>query len=75
MDRVLDAKWLSCPMPVIKTRLAINEMDIGEVVTVHATDPASVIDIRHFCNITGNTLLDSSTNGGVYTYVIRKEAP
>ena len=62
-------------MPVIKTRLAINEMDIGDIVTVHATDPASAIDIRHFCNMTGNPLLDSTTENGVYTYVIRKDAP
>ncbi len=75
MDRVLDAKGVSCPIPVIKTRLAINEMDVGEVITVLATDPASAIDIRHFCNITGNSLLDSDTDGGVYTYVIRKDVP
>ncbi|MEE8351123.1 MAG: sulfurtransferase TusA family protein [Rhodospirillales bacterium] len=75
MDRVLDAKGVSCPIPVIKTRLAINEMDVGEVITVLATDPASAIDIRHFCNVTGNPLLDSTTDDSVYRYVIRKDAP
>jgi len=75
MDRVLDVKGLRCPMPVLKTGLAIKEMDVGDIVTVHATDPASAIDIRHFCNITENPLIDSSIDGDVYTYVIRKDAP
>jgi len=75
MDRVLHVKGLLCPIPVIKTRLAIKEMDVGEVITVHATDPSSAIDIRHFCNVTNNALLDSTIDGGVFTYVIRKDAP
>ena len=50
-------------------------LDVGDIVTVHATDPASAIDIRHFCNITENPLIDSSIDGDVYTYVIRKDAP
>ena len=72
MDRVLDAKGLKCPLPVIKTRLALNKMAVGEVVTVLATDPGSKIDIRHLCNITGNELVDASEEDGVLTYVIRR---
>jgi len=72
MDRVLDAKGLKCPLPVIKTRLALNKIAVGEVVTVLATDPASKIDIHHLCNITGNELVDASEEDGVLTYVIRR---
>jgi len=72
MDRVLDAKGLKCPLPVIKTRLALNKMAVGEVVTVLATDPASKIDIHHLRNITGNELVDASVEDGVLTYVIRR---
>ncbi len=72
MDRVLDAKGLRCPLPVIKTRMTLDEMAVGEVVTVLATDPASNIDIRHLCNITGNELMDASEEDGVLTYVIRR---
>ena len=71
-DRVLDAKCLKCPLPVIKTRMVLNKMAVGEVVTVLATDPASNIDIRHLCNITGNELVDASKEDGVLTFVIRK---
>ena len=75
MDRVLDAKGLKCPLPVIKTRLALNKMAVGEVVTVLAADPASKIDIHHLCNIAGNELVDASEEDGVLTYVIgRTEA-
>lgn len=72
MDRVLDAKGLMCPLPVIKTRKALAEMGMGEVVTVLATDPASNIDIRHFCNITGHELMDATEKDGVVTFIIRK---
>ncbi len=71
-DRVLDAKGLRCPMPVIKTRMALNEMAVGEVVTVLATDAASNIDIRHLCNINGHEMVDASEEDGVLTFVIRK---
>ena len=72
MDKVLDAKGLKCPLPVIKTRLALNKIAVGEVVTVLATDPASKIDIHHLCNITGNELVAASEEDGVLTYVIRR---
>ena len=72
MDRVLDAKGLRCPLPVIKTRLTLNKMAVGEVVTVLATDPASKIDIRHLCNLNGHEMVDASEEDGVLTFVIRK---
>ena len=72
MDRVLDAKGLRCPLPVIKTRMTLDKMTVGEVVTVLATDPASNIDIRHLCNITGHEIVDASEEDGVLTFVIRK---
>ncbi len=72
MDRVLDVKGLRCPLPVIKARMALNEMAEGEIVTVLATDQASNIDIRHLCNITGHELMDVGEEDGVLTFVIRK---
>ena len=72
MDQELDVKGLRCPLPVIKTRMALNEMAAGDVVTVMATDPASNIDIRHLCNIAGHELMDAGEEDGVLTFVIRK---
>ena len=68
----LDACGLNCPLPVLKTRRALKDVPLGETLTVQATDPASMIDFRHFCNVTGHELIDWSEADGVFTYVIRR---
>ncbi len=72
MTQVLDAKGLNCPLPVLKTRKALRDVPLGELLTVLATDPASTIDVRHFCNLSGQELIESSETDGVYTFVIRR---
>ena len=72
MANVIDAKGHHCPIPVLKARRAIANIDIGDELTILATDPASVIDFKHFCNSTGNELVDWSHEDGVFTYTIRK---
>ncbi len=72
MSKVLDAKGLNCPLPVLKTRRALADVPLGECLTVYATDPASRIDFRHFCNMSGHELVDASEIDGVFTYVIRR---
>ena len=72
MNKVLDAKGLNCPLPVLKTRKALRDVPLGELLTVLATDPASTIDVRHFCNLSGQELIESSETDGVYTFVIRR---
>lgn len=72
-SRLLDTKGLNCPLPVLKARRAMREMADGDVLTVLATDPASYIDFRHFCDTTGHELLDAQEDEaeGVFTYVIK----
>jgi tRNA 2-thiouridine synthesizing protein A len=72
MDKTLDTKGHHCPIPVLKARRAIKEVEVGETLTVLATDPASVIDFKHFCNTTGNELVEWTEDGDVFTYVIRR---
>ncbi len=72
MNKVLDAKGLNCPLPVLKTRKALRDVPLGDLLTVLATDPASTIDIRHFCNVSGQELIECSEADGVYTFVIRR---
>jgi TusA-related sulfurtransferase len=72
VDKVLDAKGLLCPMPVIKARKAIREIALGQVLEVQATDKGSLKDFEAWARQTGNELLDSSESGGVYTFHIRK---
>jgi tRNA 2-thiouridine synthesizing protein A len=71
--RTLDTKGLNCPLPVLKARRAIRDLDAGDILTVLATDPASYIDFRHFCDTTGHELVEANEDEaeGVFTYVIR----
>lgn len=72
MINVLDAKGLACPLPVLKTRKALAGVPLGKCLTVHATDPASRIDFRHFCNVSGHELVHAAEGEGIFTYVIRR---
>ena len=72
MNKTLDARGYNCPIPVLKARKALSELSDGEQLTLLATDPASYIDIPHFCNTTGNVLLSSEEEDGVFSYIIRK---
>jgi tRNA 2-thiouridine synthesizing protein A len=72
-NQTLDTKGLNCPLPVLKARRAMRDMADGDVLTVLATDPASYIDFRHFCDTTGHELVEAHEDEaeGVFTYVIR----
>lgn len=73
VDKVLDAKGLLCPMPVIKARKAIKEIEIGQVLEVLSTDKGSMKDFEAWSRQTGNDLLDSGEASGVYTFHIRRQ--
>jgi len=71
-DQELDTRGLSCPLPVLKTKGAIDTMQPGQVLKVLATDPGSVLDMQAFARQTRNPLLDSSTEGPEYVFYLRK---
>ncbi len=71
-DAFLDAKGLKCPIPVLRARRAMKPLAAGEVLEVQATDPTSVQDFRAFCETTGDELLESREDDGVYHFRIRK---
>jgi len=71
--RELDVRGLFCPLPILRTRKLLDTMAEGEEVIVYVTDPASVIDFRHFCNITANELLSyDQRDDEVFVYHIRR---
>ena len=73
-EKNLDATGLLCPLPVLKLRKHLKSMKIGDVVAVLADDPAAAIDIPHFCNETGHTLILQKATGNCATeYQVRKE--
>ena len=70
-DAVLDAKGLNCPLPILKAKKALKDVPSGGTLEIIATDPGSVADFEAFCRTTGNELLDSKSDGGVYTFLIK----
>jgi tRNA 2-thiouridine synthesizing protein A len=72
-DKVLDTKGMNCPMPVIKTKKALEGMNSGEVLKVEATDKGSKSDISAFANRTGNELLEAKEEGGTFVFFLKKK--
>lgn len=73
IDMRVDARGLSCPMPIVKTAMAIKTVASGAFVEVLATDPGSVKDFAAWARTTGNELVEQSSDGGVYRFVLRRK--
>ncbi|MFN3629881.1 MAG: sulfurtransferase TusA family protein [Casimicrobiaceae bacterium] len=73
VEREVDARGLNCPLPILRTKKALNEMKSGERLRVLATDPASVRDFEAFARQTGNLLLESTQSGSTFTYVLQRK--
>lgn len=71
-NKVLDAKGLACPMPIVKTKKAINEMQSGEVLEIHATDKGAKSDLTAWAKSGGHELLDHIEENNVFTFWIKK---
>ena len=71
-NQELDSRGLNCPLPILRTKKAMNTLTSGEVLKVVATDPGSVKDMESFAKQTGNEIVGSSEQGGEYTFLIKK---
>ena len=69
----VDAKGLACPLPIVRTAQAIKGLASGQLLEVLATDPGSVKDFEAWSKSTGNPLVESGAEGGVYRFVLRKK--
>ena len=75
VTETLDAQGLNCPMPVVKTKQAVDGLAAGEVLEVLATDPGSTSDIAGWADATaGVELVDQFEEGDVYRHLVRKTA-
>jgi tRNA 2-thiouridine synthesizing protein A len=72
-DRELDARGLNCPLPILRTKKALNEMKTGNVLKVLATDPAAVKDFLAFSRQTGNALLEHDEADGVFRFYLQRK--
>jgi tRNA 2-thiouridine synthesizing protein A len=70
--KVLDAKGLACPMPIVKTKKAINELNTGDVLEIHATDKGAKSDLTAWAKSGGHELLKDTEEGDVLKFWIKK---
>ena len=72
VDQTLDCKGLLCPLPVIRTKQAIDKMTVGQVLEMISTDPGSVADMQAWSRRTGHELLEHRVENSQFQFYIRK---
>lgn len=72
-EREVDARGLNCPLPILRTKKALNDMASGQVLRILATDPASVRDFEAFAQQTGNQLLQHGEQDGAFFFLLRRK--
>ena len=72
--QTLDTKGMNCPLPILKAKKALGGLSTGDTLEVLATDPGSVKDFEAFCRQTGNELLESNEDDGVFSFLIKNSA-
>ncbi|WP_262174873.1 sulfurtransferase TusA family protein [Saccharococcus sp. Marseille-Q5394] len=73
VTKVLDAKGLACPMPVVRARKTMKEMETGEILEIFTTDKGSVADLTAWAKSSGHEMVDQKEEDtGVFTFWIKK---
>jgi tRNA 2-thiouridine synthesizing protein A len=72
IDKEIDTRGLNCPLPILKAKKALAELESGQVLKVVATDGGSLRDFQAFAKQTGHQLLEQQTVGAEFIHVLRK---
>lgn len=72
IHKELDTRGLHCPLPILKAKKALSDMDSGDVLRVVSTDPGSLRDFQAFAKQTGNELIEQSTVADDYIHLLRR---
>jgi len=72
-DKLLDAKGLNCPLPILRTKKAMNDMSSGQVLKILATDPGAAKDFPAFARQTGHLLVDHGEEAGALVFFLEKK--
>jgi tRNA 2-thiouridine synthesizing protein A len=72
IHKEIDTRGLNCPLPILKAKKSLNEMQSGQLLKVISTDPGSVRDFQAFARQTGNDLVDQQTVGDDFIHVLRR---
>jgi tRNA 2-thiouridine synthesizing protein A len=71
-DQTLDCSGLACPMPILKTKKAVDSLEIGQVLKMIATDPGATSDMEAWTQKTGHELVGSEKDGDKFIFFIKK---
>ena len=71
-DKEIDTSGLNCPLPILKAKKALADMESGQTLRVISTDAGSLRDFQAFAKQTGNELIDQETAGADYVHVMRR---
>jgi tRNA 2-thiouridine synthesizing protein A len=72
-DREIDTRGLNCPLPILRTKKSLADVQSGQVLKIVATDPGSVKDFETFARQTGHTLLSHAEANGEFTFYLKKK--
>ena len=72
-DKELDARGLNCPLPILRAKKSLTDMQSGQVLKIIATDPGSVKDFEAFAKQTGNELLSSNEANKEFTFFLKRK--
>ena len=72
IHKELDTRGLNCPLPILKTKKTLAEMQSGEVLRVVSTDPGSIRDFQAFARQTGNELVEQVSGAAEFVHVIKR---
>ena len=72
IHKELDTRGLNCPLPILKAKKSLNDMQSGQLLKVVSTDPGSLRDFQAFARQTGNDLVEQQTLGSDYVHVLRR---
>ncbi len=71
-DKLLDAKGLACPLPIVRTKKTIDELETGQILELHVTDKGAKNDVAAWAKSSGNQLLTSKEEDGILKFWIKK---
>ncbi|NMC85313.1 MAG: sulfurtransferase TusA family protein [Anaerolineaceae bacterium] len=71
-DQILDCSGMSCPMPILKTKKAVDGLQAGQILKMIATDPGSTSDMNAWTEKTGHELVASEKEGEKFVFYIKK---
>jgi len=72
VHKELDTRGLNCPLPILKAKKALAEMESGQLLKVVSTDPGSLRDFKAFARQTGNELMEQSSQADEFVHVLKR---